>query len=157
MEIQERRRYEDTNVGEFEYTVDRSYVGECSLVGGALLTISGNIIDVDVIFGNRNVGYLNMIDTTLERMNNMMTMNDDDNHDDDDDHIMMKTIPRKVVLFRRTEIYIISEILHVCLVNLSEVESITYPAAVLRPLSDYSAPRGEGGGGRGIDVLSFDQ
>ena len=96
MEIQERRRYEDTNVGEFEYTVDRSYVGECSLVGGALLTISGNIIDVDVdvIFGNRNVGYLNMIDTTLERMNNMMTMNDDDNDDDDDDDIMMKTMPR---------------------------------------------------------------
>jgi hypothetical protein len=65
-------------------------------VGGALLTISGNIIDVDVdvIFGNRNVGYLNMIDTTLERMNNMMTMNDDDNDDDDDDDIMMKTMPR---------------------------------------------------------------
>lgn len=56
-----------TKVGEFEYSVERTYKGECSLVGGSLLSMTGEILDVDEIFGDRRVGFFNMIDTSEER------------------------------------------------------------------------------------------
>jgi hypothetical protein len=68
------RHVDDTNVGEFAYTVIRSYVGEIILVGGTLLSMSGIIVDIDEVFGNRDVGYFNMIDTTEERINYSMSM-----------------------------------------------------------------------------------
>jgi len=71
-----RRKYisgnkgKDTmDVGEFEYEVERSYMGEITLVGGTLLAMNGEIYDVDEIFGERKVGFFNMIDTTEARKN----------------------------------------------------------------------------------------
>mmetsp|Transcript_32981 Transcript_32981/g.79786 ORF Transcript_32981/g.79786 Transcript_32981/m.79786 type:complete len:201 (-) Transcript_32981:176-778(-) len=57
-----------THIGEFEYSVERTYCGEISLVGGSLLSMNGQILDVDEIFGERRVGFFNMIDTTVERI-----------------------------------------------------------------------------------------
>ena len=60
-----------TDVGEFEYDVQRTYEGECFLVGGSVFAMNGEILDVDEIFGERRVGFFNMIDTTEERENAM--------------------------------------------------------------------------------------
>lgn len=54
---------ERTNMGEFSFTVERIFKGELSTVG-TLLSISGSIYDVDDVFGDRQVGFFNMIDTT---------------------------------------------------------------------------------------------
>ena len=62
----------DGNMGEFEYSVERTYKGECFLVGGSVFAMNGEILDVDEIFGDRRVGFFNMIDTTAERENNSM-------------------------------------------------------------------------------------
>jgi hypothetical protein len=64
--------YTDTNIGEFAYTVDRTYTGECFIVGGSVFAMTGDILDVDEIFGDRRVGFFNMIDTTEERESNLM-------------------------------------------------------------------------------------
>ena len=56
-----------TDIGEFEYSVERTYIGEITLVGGSLLAMNGQILDVDDIFGERRVGFFNMIDTTVEK------------------------------------------------------------------------------------------
>ncbi|KAL7469249.1 hypothetical protein ACHAXS_009508 [Conticribra weissflogii] len=71
-----RRKYisgnkgkDTTDIGEFEYEVERSYMGEITLVGGSLLAMNGEIYDVDEIFGERKVGFFNMIDTTEARKN----------------------------------------------------------------------------------------
>eukprot|EP00581_Thalassiosira_minuscula_P006153 CAMPEP_0183743060 /NCGR_PEP_ID=MMETSP0737-20130205/65022_1 /TAXON_ID=385413 /ORGANISM="Thalassiosira miniscula, Strain CCMP1093" /LENGTH=208 /DNA_ID=CAMNT_0025978663 /DNA_START=13 /DNA_END=639 /DNA_ORIENTATION=- len=61
-----------TDIGEFQYEVERTYVGECYLVGGSVFAMNGEILDVDEIFGERRVGFFNMIDTTEERENNAM-------------------------------------------------------------------------------------
>ena len=61
-----------TKIGEFDYSVERTYAGECFLVGGRIFAMSGEILDVDEIFGQRRVGFFNMIDTTEERENNFM-------------------------------------------------------------------------------------
>ena len=46
-----------TDIGEFEYSVERTYMGEITLVGGSLLAMNGQILDVDDIFGERKVGF----------------------------------------------------------------------------------------------------
>lgn len=57
---------DSTDMGEFEYSVERRYDGECYLVGGSTFAMNGDILDVDEIFGERRVGFFNMIDTTVE-------------------------------------------------------------------------------------------
>ena len=56
-----------TDIGEFEYTVTRTFNGEATLVGGSLLAIEGVVLDKDEIFGSREVGFFNMVDTTAAR------------------------------------------------------------------------------------------
>ncbi|KAL9180862.1 hypothetical protein ACHAXT_011315 [Thalassiosira profunda] len=63
-----------TEVGKFEYDVERTYEGEGFLVGGSVLAMNGEILDVDEIFGERRVGFFNMIDTTEEREENAMEL-----------------------------------------------------------------------------------
>mmetsp|Transcript_1960 Transcript_1960/g.4289 ORF Transcript_1960/g.4289 Transcript_1960/m.4289 type:complete len:205 (+) Transcript_1960:156-770(+) len=60
----ERSTHGTTAMGEFEYEVERTYNGECFLVGESTLAMNGEILDVDEIFGERRVGYFNMIDTS---------------------------------------------------------------------------------------------
>lgn len=57
-----------TGIGEFEYTVERTFKGEATLVGGSLIAMEGVVLDVDEIFGTREVGFFNMIDTTVARI-----------------------------------------------------------------------------------------
>ncbi|KAL7530124.1 hypothetical protein ACHAWF_003251 [Thalassiosira exigua] len=57
---------DQSDIGEFEYDVERTYRGECFLVGGSVFAMNGEISDVDEIFGERRVGFFNMIDTTQE-------------------------------------------------------------------------------------------
>lgn len=59
---------DDTGIGEFEYTVERTFKGEATLVGGSLIAMEGVVLDVDEIFGTREVGFFNMIDTTEARI-----------------------------------------------------------------------------------------
>lgn len=65
-----------SNIGKFTYTVQRLYVGECSVVGGCVLAMNGDIIDATAHYGGGEgrikVGYFNMIDTTDERIANSM-------------------------------------------------------------------------------------
>lgn len=58
---------EATGIGEFAYEVERTYQGVTTLVGGSLIAIEGVILDIDEIFGSREVGFFNMIDTTEAR------------------------------------------------------------------------------------------
>lgn len=57
----------DTDMGEFDYTVDRSYVGRMSKVGG-LLAFEGDMHDVGDNNQDRKVGFFEMIDTTADRL-----------------------------------------------------------------------------------------
>jgi hypothetical protein len=41
-------------------------------VGASVFAMTGDILDVDEIFGDRRVGFFNMIDTTEERESNSM-------------------------------------------------------------------------------------
>ena len=52
-------------IGEFKYSVERTYTGECFLVGGTLIAMNGEIHDVDEIFGDRRVGFFNMVRTAI--------------------------------------------------------------------------------------------
>lgn len=52
-------------IGEFKYSVERTYTGECFLVGGTLIAMNGEIHDVDEIFGDRRVGFFNMVRTAF--------------------------------------------------------------------------------------------
>jgi hypothetical protein len=67
------RVVDGTDIGEFAYSVRRHYAGEVSLVGRTVLSISGIVSDVDDVFGRRDVGYFNMIDTTQERIHNSVS------------------------------------------------------------------------------------
>lgn len=58
---------DENELGEFEYNVERTYTGECFLVGESTIAVNGEILDVDEIFGDRRVGFFNMIDATEER------------------------------------------------------------------------------------------
>lgn len=44
-----------TDIGEFEYNVERTFRGELTLVGGTALAMNGEILDVDEMFGDRRV------------------------------------------------------------------------------------------------------
>lgn len=56
-----------TDMGEFAFTVERVFTGEISAVG-ACLAMTGSMHDIDAVFGDRQVGFFNMIDTTDERL-----------------------------------------------------------------------------------------
>jgi hypothetical protein len=58
---------EKTDMGEFEFEVERSFIGVMSLVG-ACMSVTGSIHSEDDIFGDREVGFFNMIDTTDLRL-----------------------------------------------------------------------------------------
>eukprot|EP00804_Cyclotella_cryptica_P022206 CCRYP_017952-RC/>CCRYP_017952-RC protein AED:0.05 eAED:0.05 QI:67/1/1/1/0.33/0.25/4/1402/295 len=73
-EMQLTRKYQtgkegthDTDIGEFDYEVKRTFRGEMTLVGGTVLAVNGEILDVDETLGDRRVGFFNMIDTTEAR------------------------------------------------------------------------------------------
>lgn len=59
---------EFTDMGEFHFTVERIFEGQVSNVG-AVLGLTGSIYDVDDVFGDRQVGFFNMIDTTDVKLN----------------------------------------------------------------------------------------
>jgi hypothetical protein len=61
-EMELNRRYntgkeasQKTDIGEFNYDVTRTFRGELNLVGGTVLAMNGEILDVDVVFGDRRV------------------------------------------------------------------------------------------------------
>lgn len=56
----------DTDVGEFQYSVERIMTGQVCQVG-AKLAVQGSIVMVDEILGDEEIGYFSMIDTTTER------------------------------------------------------------------------------------------
>lgn len=56
-----------TDMGEFEYEVERTYTGDFTMIGG-LVGVQGVIHNVDEVLGDEEVGYFNMIDTTKERL-----------------------------------------------------------------------------------------
>ena len=66
-----KRTYESGSpggdIGEFNFDVERTYSGEIDKSGNAVL-ITGSILDVDEVFGDRTVGYFSMIDTTDTRL-----------------------------------------------------------------------------------------
>jgi hypothetical protein len=61
-----KEKAQPTDVGEFNFTVNRSYVGEMTFVG-ANVAVTGIMHNVDETFGDQEIGYFNMIDTTEER------------------------------------------------------------------------------------------
>ncbi len=63
-----------TDVGEFRFSVNRELIGQVSLVGQQL-AMSGSIYHVDDVYGNVQVGFFSMIDTTDAKLGK----NDDDN------------------------------------------------------------------------------
>ena len=58
---------EPTDMGEFTFTVERDFTGEMSRVG-ASVAMTGSIYDRDDVFGDRQVGFFSMIDTTNEKL-----------------------------------------------------------------------------------------
>jgi hypothetical protein len=52
-----------SGVGEFTFDVERNFVGDVSLVGG-LVSVTGAMIMEDDFFGDTEVGFFSMIDTT---------------------------------------------------------------------------------------------
>eukprot|EP00573_Skeletonema_grethae_P000228 CAMPEP_0201686220 /NCGR_PEP_ID=MMETSP0578-20130828/748_1 /ASSEMBLY_ACC=CAM_ASM_000663 /TAXON_ID=267565 /ORGANISM="Skeletonema grethea, Strain CCMP 1804" /LENGTH=187 /DNA_ID=CAMNT_0048170243 /DNA_START=59 /DNA_END=622 /DNA_ORIENTATION=+ len=56
-----------TDIGEFTYEVERTFNGLMTVVGGSMAAMEGAILDVDDLFGTREVGFFNMIDTTEAR------------------------------------------------------------------------------------------
>jgi hypothetical protein len=59
-----------TDMGEFEYTVDRILVGHAEWMTneGDRVHIVGSIHNIDDIYGEEKVGYFHLIDTTPERL-----------------------------------------------------------------------------------------
>ena len=56
-----------TDIGEFTYEVERTFSGSLTIVGGTLAAMEGVILDIDELFGTRELGFFNMIDTTEAR------------------------------------------------------------------------------------------
>ena len=56
-----------TDMNEFSYTVERSLVGELTMVGGQL-AVTGSIHSVEDVVGDRQVGYFSMLDTTKVKL-----------------------------------------------------------------------------------------
>lgn len=73
-----------TDVGEFSFSVDRELKGEVALVGHQL-AMSGSIYDVDEVFGDRQVGFFSMIDTTDAKLG----------HEDDNEQEALPTFGRR--------------------------------------------------------------
>lgn len=55
-----------TAMGEFQFEVERTFLGEMTRVGESL-AVSGTMHHLDEIFGDSEVGFFNLIDTTQER------------------------------------------------------------------------------------------
>ena len=67
-----RRRYQTgkegtqtTDIGEFEYDVERTFRGELTVVGGTALAVNGEILDVDETFGDRRVSALKFLPISI--------------------------------------------------------------------------------------------
>lgn len=67
-----RRRYQTgkegtqtTDIGEFEYDVERTFRGELTVVGGTALAVNGEILDVDETFGDRRVSTLEFLPISI--------------------------------------------------------------------------------------------
>ena len=56
-----------TAMGEFQFEVERTFLGELTRVGGNHLAVTGTMHHFDEIFGDSEVGFFNLIDTTQER------------------------------------------------------------------------------------------
>lgn len=56
-----------TDMGEFNFTVERIFTGELGFVGECV-AVTGAIHSVDETFGDLEVGFFNLIDTTKERL-----------------------------------------------------------------------------------------
>lgn len=56
-----------TDMGEFSFSVVREFTGEMTTVA-SLMAMSGSLHDVDEVFGDRQVGFFSMIDTTDARL-----------------------------------------------------------------------------------------
>lgn len=56
-----------TDMGEFDFEVERLYVGSTTLVG-ELAAVNGAMLSPDDTFGDMEVGFFNMLDTTDERL-----------------------------------------------------------------------------------------
>jgi hypothetical protein len=76
-ELNIKRTYEtgkepslDTDMGVFRFEVDRTFTGELFDVGG-LVAVNGAIVSIDEMFGDLEVGFFNMIDTTEARSENI--------------------------------------------------------------------------------------
>ena len=61
-----REKSESTDVGTFEFDVERTFLGEIIRIG-ANVGVSGKIHMYDDLLGDEVVGYFNMIDTTKEQ------------------------------------------------------------------------------------------
>jgi len=62
-----REPHQFTDMGEFDFTVERVFTGEVTEVGSKLAVV-GSIHDMDEAVGDKSVGFFNMIDTTKERL-----------------------------------------------------------------------------------------
>jgi hypothetical protein len=58
---------QDTDVGEFDFKVTREYIGTMEKVGG-LIAFSGGIHRINSEEGDAEVGFFEMIDTTMSRL-----------------------------------------------------------------------------------------
>ena len=58
-----RQQRDPTDMGEFHYNTVRKFIGDIGKVG-AQASVQGKIFDIDDTFGNREVGFFEMIDTT---------------------------------------------------------------------------------------------
>lgn len=56
---------QDTDMGEFSFDVERVFAGTMEYVG-SILAVKGSIVMPGEIFGDVEVGYFSMIDTTQE-------------------------------------------------------------------------------------------
>jgi hypothetical protein len=61
-----REKIDITDLGEYEYTVERRFTGTFTFVG-AEVNVEGSVHDIDEVLGDRSVGFFSMIDVTKER------------------------------------------------------------------------------------------
>jgi hypothetical protein len=56
-----------TDMGEFQFAVERIFIGELGTVG-ACIAVTGSMHSLEDTVGDREVGFFNLIDTTVERL-----------------------------------------------------------------------------------------
>ena len=61
----EQRKF--TDMGEFEFEVERTFTGQLTEVGGKV-AVAGSMHCADETLGDSDVGYFNMLETTKERL-----------------------------------------------------------------------------------------